>query len=235
MTIPNCDVVLFCTTSKKMTDVNKVASAICGQTVYGSAALIRCVSPNEYASFDIVGYETQFPDHLATLEELGALANGRSREETIAEFEAKEELGRIVRRVQFMRNKEGGNCSTVQIVREITETAFTLHVKPDLVKRDPLYYESLDWEEYKTRFMKLWPHYTMTLNINTGKFSDSYPSGVTPSFTSVGYYIYVTSFESEEAKLWSRIADSDVSRVRAMNLKAEIAKRSGLDQDLFKA
>lgn len=211
---------------------NPVASAILGKPVFGRVALFKVKSEAEYDSLAMHEYETLFPEHLPSLDDLDKVKSGRKRSEIIAEFEAKEEFGQIIERVQFMRNKEGSNCSAVQIVRQVTKEAFEQLILPQMKLSDPTYWADLDWDEYQRVYQRLGSLYVATLNESLGQFDLFHLTNVTDVPYTAAYRLKVPSLDCPEAKLWAKIADSDVSRKRAIELQRQMAKRLKMDQPL---
>jgi hypothetical protein len=230
--IPEKKVVLLYCTSKKLTNNNAVASAICQKPIFGSVAFLKFESDTDYASLEIAEFEQYFPEYLPSLDEIDELDNGKSRAEIISEFENDERWGEIICRLQFLRNKEGSNCSTIEIVRRVNEQAFAKFVLPELLQFEPRYWGTLDWDEYQKRYQRLTPFYITSLNSSLGKFSGGSLVDGTFHYRSAAYCIRVPSFDCPEAKLWAKIADSDISRRRAIELQEEIAQRLRMDQPL---
>jgi hypothetical protein len=230
--VPGKDLVMMHSKSTNLMP-NKTATTILGIPVFGTVALFKRKSDIECDDFQIRDYEALFPELLPSLDDLAEVANELERDKIIAEFEGNTALGEIVRRTQFMRNKEGAQInSTIEIIRVVTKEAFERLIMPRMLASDPVYWGEFNWKEYRQSYQRAYPYYTAVFNSILGRFDMFSLSHEYEGVLGAAYRLRVPSFDCPEARLWARIADSDVSRKRAIELKRQLGKRLKMDQPL---
>lgn len=184
----------------------------------------------ELEDLTIEEYEQSFPN--SSFEEI---MQSNLEEEAFnivgVDFENNKDYGDIVERQQWMRNKEGSqNIGNRVLVRKVTEKAFNDCILPGLQATGPMY-RYFSYEKYLTNDAFEYPFYTSTYSMARKCWITHELQGRGPCFyRSYSYFIRVHSFESEEAKTWGKVADSNVSRERAIKWQKEIETKLGLLQ-----
>jgi hypothetical protein len=224
----------------KTNGLNKIASKLFETEIYGRA-FVLCkspINPNLFIDFSIENFEKVFPQsvEITTLETLESLVLNPSiirwekRSDDMKKYEEDTSFGEIVAKIQFMKNREGGQKEgTKTMVRRITEKAFNQMILPNIKSMGTAYYSSYTYEKYLTYDKEAFPFYQVIFNSYLGQW-------VRPAFAQLGnfdsscYRILVPSFDHRISILWGQLADSDVSRDRSILLQKEIEKELSLPQ-----
>ena len=114
----------------------------------------------------------------------------------------------IAQRIQWMRNREGGQpFGNQEEIRELDEDAFRDHLPLFLGMAEP---DSL--AEYRVRHPKV-THYSVIRKANRSYWQyNSLGSleDLRPKSCSAKYALSVASFDSLRARIWGEVADSEV-------------------------